>query len=123
MSRHLHVLARTYTKTALLIGLLLAASQAGAVFYKGSTLLGLCESDLGQAGDICGGYIASIYDAHNAFVAWNDPSKRQWCIGSATTIGELRRVVIKYMQAHPENLHQTASSLVANAFIQAFPCE
>jgi hypothetical protein len=44
------------------------------------------------------------------------------CIPSTAKLGQLMRVVTKYLEEHPEQLHLAAAGLVYNALIEAFPC-
>ena len=37
--------------------------------------------------------------------------------------GQIKKIVVKYLNDNPENLHNTASSLVQVALFEAFPCE
>ena len=37
------------------------------------------------------------------------------------TSGQLVRVVVSYLEKHPEELHQHTSVLLWNAFVQAYP--
>ena len=39
-----------------------------------------------------------------------------------TTIGQSVRVVDKYLQSHPEQLHEPATVLIFGAFLAAYPC-
>ena len=45
------------------------------------------------------------------------------CMPNGVTAGQLLRVWIKWANEHPEDLHFEASSLVLNAYIEAFPCD
>jgi len=121
-------------KYLLMIVLLLSFSQARADkitgFVSGNALLEFCETflDGGTSANIakgkqCSSYIVGVVDIHSAFVGWKD-LERYWCFPS-NNMGksQLVRVVTKYLQEHPEDLHFLASGLVANALILAFPCE
>jgi len=118
-------------KYLLMIVLLFSFNQARAAtvesLYTGNELLDRCEaylSDTGSAakGNTCFGYLAGIADAHDDFVAGGLHGK-EWCKPENMKGKQLVRIVTKYLQEHPENLHYTAASLVANAFRKAFPCE
>jgi Rap1a immunity proteins len=45
------------------------------------------------------------------------------CEGSEVTLGQLVKVTIKYMDDHPEELDQPASTVVHRALTKAFPCK
>ena len=72
-------------------------------------------------GSVCYGYVQGISDLHAVFTDWGD-IKLQWCVPEGTRASQLALVAAKYMEAHPEQLESTAASLVANAFIDAYPC-
>jgi hypothetical protein len=70
----------------------------------------------------CRRYIHGIADLHETFTDWKRINK-EWCLPDKINSDQLVRVVVKHLQKYPEDLHMTASGLVANAFIEAFPCE
>jgi len=58
------------------------------------------------------GYIIGIFDlGDNLF--WEGPLN--------VTAGQVRDVAIKYLREHPERRHEPASSLLIEAFQEAFP--
>jgi len=118
-------------KYLLMVVLLFSFNQARAVeaenFYSGNELLAMCEAYLSETGsaakgNTCFGYVAGIVDAHNTFVNLAD-LEQSWCPPENLDGSQLVRVVTKYLQGNPQQLHLTASSLVVNALILAFPCE
>jgi len=115
-------------KYLLMIVLLFSFNQAAAlVFLTGSKLLEKCEAHLSETGNIakgnvCVGFVAGIVDAHDTFTGW-DKMSPLWCPPDNMGTGQLTRVVTKHLQEHPQDLHLSAGSLVANALILAFPCE
>src|SRR5271157_3443922 len=44
------------------------------------------------------------------------------CVPPDSTYGQYHRVVLKYLQDHPEALHLRHSELVEKALAKAFPC-
>ncbi len=114
-------------KYLLTIVLLFSSNQASAIFLTGNELLPKCEEFVTKTDHyfdsaICQAYIIGITDASITFVNWNNMEK-DMCLPDNVGSRKLVRVVIKYLQEHPEDLHLSASSLVLNAFIKAFPCE
>jgi len=67
---------------------------------------------------LCVGYIKGVADTSDG-KSWEG---YPYCIGGVIT-GQLQKIVIKYMNEHPEDLHLAAYSLVQSAFLEAFPCE
>jgi hypothetical protein len=45
------------------------------------------------------------------------------CPGEHVTYVQITRVVLKYLQDHPEQLDQHGSTLVYRALVKAFPCK
>lgn len=45
------------------------------------------------------------------------------CPGGNVTFGQEFRVVVKYLQDHPEELHLPNTALVEKALAKAFPCQ
>jgi len=120
-------------KYLLMIVLLFSFSQTRAEqpqgFYTGNKLLELCEAaiDRDTAQDIadgsaCIGFIMGVADAQEVFIGWNR-MERMWCLPEHVTGAQVLRVVTKDLQENPQDLHKTASSMVANALFSAFPCE
>ena len=115
--------------TALTVLATVAASQsfAAEAYKTGNELLQLCRSDLAANQAICLGYITGVADAlesNDAAVAKDgrDGDKRRVCVSTGVTIGQLQRVVVKYITDHSENLDYNASDLVASALARDFPC-
>jgi len=117
-------------KYLLMIVLLFSFNQAMArtvnAFFDGNGLLGVCESYISETGsvakgNVCFGYVVGVADAGATFVDEDIRSSR--CIPFNVMGSQLVRVVTKYLQEHPEELHLTASGLVAIALRDAFPCE
>ena len=52
-----------------------------------------------------------------------EPSKPLACLPSTgIQTGQAVRIIVKYMQEHPEDLHQDAVAIAVVALGQAFPC-
>jgi len=114
-------------KYLLMIVLLFSFNQAkGEAFLTGSVLLERCEAYLNKTGLVkgstCWGYILGVSDTYSHLAEWGE-IKPYWCEPDGVGSTQLIRIVIKQLQEHPESLHKTASSLVANALYTTFPCE
>lgn len=94
----------------------------GEFFIDGNTLHAWCETADGNAGRAqCLGYIESAVDTHETLVDWKRiPPK--FCMPGNVALDQIRLVVVKNMNEHPEELHKSASSLVLRALNKAFPC-
>jgi len=119
-------------KYLLMVVLLFSFNQAIAAevyaFIDGNDLLETCEAylsdtDNAEKGNQCFGYIQGLEDAQTLFVS-SKHMKAIWCIPKKNiTATQLVRVVTKYLQEHPEELHLSGASTAGVALIDAFPCE
>jgi len=91
-------------------------------FQTGNEFLADCNSSEPFLQGTCAGSIAFARDMHNTWVSQGFLSERI-CSPEGVTRGQLRRVVLKYMEEYPERLHNSSSSIVLHALTQAFPCE
>ena len=88
----------------------LQAANIPLYYFTGSRLVEICESGVNGKASFCMGYIAGVVDSTLV------------CAPVGAELGQLRRVTTKYLQDHPERLHELAADLVADALAQAFPC-
>jgi hypothetical protein len=80
--------------------------------HNGNTLLDECQSNDGAEKSFCLGYVLGVLDElPNA------------CAPNGVTGGQTAKVVERYLEAHPENLHLSANSLIASAVVAAWPCK
>jgi len=49
-------------------------------------------------------------------------SKTYFCFPDGSTKGQYARVLVRFLNDHPERLHEDEGVLVLEAFEQAFPC-
>ena len=104
-------------KRLIAVALACCAAQAGATtFFTGNQLLEKCNSDntVHQVG--CMAYVMGILDG-----ATLNGSNVPFVIPSSSDAGQLKDVVLKYLNSHPEHRHWPASMLVWNAMADAFP--
>ena len=72
-------------------------------------------------GAFCLGYIWGIAESSAVFdVA--DNKFIMFCSPAGSTSGQAQKIVVKYLEDHPEELHKEAAVLVAKALQRAFPC-
>ena len=64
----------------------------------------------------CLGYIQGFKEANALTPIPN------FCVPDAVTLGQLIKVVVKYMDEHPEELHLLSGLVVREALQKAFPC-
>lgn len=73
-----------------------------------------------QASD-CAGFVRGAVDAYMIMKSL-DPKSVDICTQDNVTVGELIRVVSRYMDEHPQQLHFPAAVTIYNAMHTAFPC-
>jgi Rap1a immunity proteins len=59
------------------------------------------------------GYVRGVEDAMNGF---------RFCISAKATSKEQVALITKYVKEHPEELHNSATTLIVQALQPAFPC-
>jgi hypothetical protein len=69
-------------------------------------------------GGFCSGFIEGY--AQLAMMARSTP--KMLCLPQQVTRGQVKRVIVKYFDEHPEKLHLPAAQLVYDATNKAFPC-
>lgn len=99
--------------------LLLSIHPAYAGFQTGNDLLRWCTNTDNFSEGECGGYIIGVADAQEFFRAAN---KSASCVPADVEAGQLRDVVVKYLQDNPNVRNLGASVLVMAAIVNAWPC-
>ena len=70
---------------------------------------------------VCLGYVLGAKDSFE-FAAKVHHVTPDFCIPDGVTNGQVVKVVVKYLNNHPEDLHYSAESLVVYALGAAFRC-
>jgi len=104
-------------------------AELGIYFTDGNSLQKNCietekETTINNAlpSGLCLGYIRGVSDLHST-LSRNLLPKPLFCSPKNATAGQLVKIVIKFLNEHPEiMLHEPASGLVLCALIEAFPC-
>lgn len=103
------------TTLALMAAACLAASSS-AYALSGNDLMKWLpdyEQNNGFSGGLYLGYVSGIADLGNKIL---------FCSKQNVTRGQLAAIVGKYLRNHPESWQEEASTLVAAAIEEAFPC-
>lgn len=69
----------------------------------------------------CAGYIQGIHELTRLYQATKLPTL--YCPPDTVTMGQVARIVEKYLRDHPAKLHEPGSILVTDAAKEAFPCK
>lgn len=96
-------------------------ANAETHFYAGSQLLSLCEPSNTYETNACNTWLMGLNDTLSTMKSWGYYDSV--CTPLDVYAGQLRKVIIKYFNEHPEELHLAASGLAINALYDAFPCE
>jgi hypothetical protein len=73
----------------------------------------------------CWGYInglTAMEDFAQFLIKQDKFASFPFCFQREMTYGQMVRVVVSYLEEHPETLHRPAAFLVLEAFTEAFPC-
>ena len=109
---------------------LLCGFLASVQAYNGNQLLEGCTAYLdknfvGKVEDtvavgICVGYLTGVLDALDTWQA--SEGRRVVCLPKPWDINQIVRIVVKYLENNPEDLHYRADAAVLFAVKAAFPC-
>jgi len=128
------------TIAALVIGLILLSSHTA--FCDGNELLSQCNTAIAMLNDakgssdptntahmgFCFGLMNGVMDLNRFYQNLYDQIEYKgillFCIPeSGIDNSQAARIVIKYLNEHPERLHEHTMRLVFTAFVEAFPCK
>jgi hypothetical protein len=71
----------------------------------------------------CAGFMQGITNTNLLYESYLKSTNPLFCLpASGITNGQAARVVVKYLQDHPENLHREPMTVAAAALMNAFPC-
>ena len=118
----------------LAVGLLLltapaAAHEAGV--RDGTLLLATCREDIRSAdglapptfgGGLCLGFVTGVADMHALYHTAYPETIPLFCKPEGLKVEQAVRVVIRFLETHPEQLHFGAAVLITQALQEAFPC-
>jgi hypothetical protein len=71
---------------------------------------------------LCMGFISGIIDLETMDSGVLKHPTHTWCTPDSATITQLAKVIVKYGDDHPEDLHLPGVLVVAKALVAAFPC-
>lgn len=92
-------------------------------YTDGNSLLADCENSAPMAISLCVGYLRGVFDSYTANVSAAYISPFICHPPEGLELGQIERIVTKYLNEHPEKLHKSGASLVLAAMGEAFPCE
>ena len=77
------------------------------------------SSQLNQLGNFCSGIVHGLAGVGQQLT----PPEWQSCVPSTSTARQLARVVISYIEARPQRMHEDFRRLTLEAFHYAWPCK
>jgi hypothetical protein len=108
---------------------------AGNYHYNAELLVRLCKAvenvdinaktvPLKDAMDVgtCLGFISGVVDLNTMDLDILKKPIHTWCVPDGVTTTQLAKVVVKYGNDHPEELHYPGVMVVVGALVGAFPC-
>lgn len=97
-------------------------SVAEPDYSSGNSVLPFCKSLVeGKSLEVWEGTCAGIVSGL-LWVGRSLPPERRFCFPKGATIIQAERIVIKYLDQHPEQLHLDFRGLVLDALKNAWPC-
>ena len=114
-------------KSCLFVLLFLFSLNANA---DGNSLLKNCKAliEVDQGNSIanpigvgqCAGYLQGMSDLNALYLSYKQPTF--FCMPSKVNNGQKAKVIVKYLNDHPEKLLEIDGGIVLMAFMDAFPC-
>lgn len=83
-----------------------------------SDLMKTCKGEKVWEQAYCVGYVVGVADVAN-----NDQTSLKVCVPKAVTQAQMKAVIVKYLEHHPEESQYAAFSSVRAALRDAFPCQ
>jgi hypothetical protein len=106
-----------------LLILLTAFWTSSSFAMTGNELAEYCsKKEASFSSGICSGFIRGAIDGFATALAFIGNDQR-YCLPSNTTNDQTRKVVEKYLNDNPQDLHMSADILTIVAMIRAFPCK
>jgi hypothetical protein len=122
VSVHIKRFVYMSTKKLCFAGTVLILLSQGVLaddYKSAAKLLEDCKSFNPLSRAECKGYISGAFDRSEGRGVANTP----YCVPEGVLDTQLIKIVVKHLNEYPELLHYRASTLVADAFVGAFPCE
>ncbi len=95
---------------------ILGSAGVSAGFYSGKGVIANCNSEANYGNGWCAGYLGSWADGDIDMV------RRKACIPSDTSIGTLKKVLMEYADANPEEVEaMSGGELLQRAFSRKWP--
>lgn len=98
----------------LILASALVYGPAHAEFYSGNELLQRLQSDSNIEKAVALGFVGGVSDAWDRIL---------FCPPEGATVGQARDIALRYLVINPAKRHNAAAGLVADALMEAWPCQ
>jgi Rap1a immunity proteins len=105
-------------RSAVLVAGLLLARAAPAYAMTGEDLANACHSRSEQ----CQAYLSGCLDSRESFLEWHYLIESMYCVKDSLSLDRARDIFLRYVQDHPQQLHERAPTLLFTALTEALPC-
>ncbi len=116
---------KLWTMIALIVLMTVSTYPRAAKAITGMTgneLLGYCENEGVYSQGLCDGFIDGAGDGFQSYALYIG-RRLPFCYPEGATVGQVRRVIVKYLEEHPQDLHYSAADSAFIALGDAFPCD
>ena len=97
---------------------ILSSTAVSAGFYSGKGVIANCNSETNYDNSWCAGYLGSWADGDIDMV------RRRACIPSDTSIGMLKKVLMDYAEANPQEVEaMSGGELLQRAYSRKWPTD
>ena len=97
----------------------LSISMGSAAFFTGEDLQNSC---LNQYSGVCSSFVRGVHSGLTLSQEFLKMSPH-YCSPENMTVTQAVKIISKFLEENPEDLHQPAESIVYVALAKAFPCE
>lgn len=107
---------------------LFAGSATGQEVKRGDELLWKCNGTASSEAAVlagyayCYGYVDGFIDSYRASTFYYQQPDAFCLPARGISIDQATRVIVRYLEEHPKELHESARSSVFRAMRTAFPC-
>ena len=116
---------KRWTMIALIVLMTLWTYPRAAMSISGMTgneLLEYCENESVYSQSLCNGFIDGAGDGFLSYALYIG-RQLPFCYPEGATVRQMRRVIVKYLEEHPQDLHYGAADSAFIALEDAFPCD
>lgn len=116
------------TTILILLACSFVSSNTVCAYERSDELLWACNGEASTTEAVlqrmhCIGYVVGVFDGAQIIFGMNPENKMICSPEQGMSADQQIRIVTKWLEKHPEELHQSARTSILMAFMDAFPCE